>query len=273
MGLNHTSMGPPLQLEHFSYSIGGKTILRDVSLTVNRGEYLSIVGPNGAGKTTLLKCIQQLIPGGEGTIKVKGRPVKTYSPRELARFVAYVPQADGRIFPFTVEQFVTLGRYPYLSPFLSIDAEGQQVVRTAMELTGVERFVGRTMDTLSGGERQKVYLAAAVAQNPEILLLDEPTTFLDYRHQREIQEVLARLRENSHLTILSVTHDLNRAVLESDRILALREGVVVFQGSPQEIMRPEVLQSIYQCSFLLVNHPQARIAMIVPAAPSELLSL
>jgi len=129
-----------IQLRNFSFRIGRKEILRGVSFAVRQGEYLTIVGPNGAGKTTLLKCIDRILPGGSGSIEVGGRPLASYRQKELARRISYVPQADGRTFPFTVEQFVLMGRYPYLNPFSSIGQEDRQAVRDAMEMTGTAAF-------------------------------------------------------------------------------------------------------------------------------------
>jgi len=180
-----------------------------------------------------------------------------------------VPQADGRVFPFTVEQFVLMGRYPYLSPFSTIGPDDRKALGEAMDLTGIREFADRRLDTLSGGERQKVYLAAALAQGADVLLLDEPTTFLDYRHQAEIRRLLARARRQSGVTIVAVTHDVNLAALESDRIVALRDGSVVFTGTPREVMQPDVLGRIYGTSLLLMDHPRTGLPIIVPAAAEE----
>jgi iron complex transport system ATP-binding protein len=258
-----------IEIRGYSFCLGKKQILRDVSFAVAEGEYLSIVGPNGAGKTTLLRCIDRLLTGGIGEIEICGRPLHDYSQRELARLIGYVPQGDGRGCAFTVEQFVLMGRYPYLSPFSPVSRADRQAVRNALELTGTAEFAGRLLETLSGGERQKVFIAAAVAQGAGILLLDEPTTFLDYRHQDDVQGLLARINRESGTTVVSVTHDVNRAVLESDRIVALRDGKVVFCGSPPEIMKPQVLGQIYESSLLLVDHPQAAVPMIVPRMPPD----
>ncbi len=260
---------PVIEVRDFSFRLAGKQILCDVSLAVGRGEYLSIVGPNGAGKTTLLKCVDRILSGGTGEIRICGRPLRSYRQRELARRISYVPQADGRVSPFTVEQFVLMGRYPYLSPFSTIGKEDRQAVREALEITATGQFAERLLDSLSGGERQKVYIAAALAQGADVLLLDEPTTFLDYRHQAEIEALLVRANTQSGLTVVAVTHDVNHAVLQSDRVLALREGSVAFCGRPDEIMDPNVLEQIYGVSFLLVAHPRAPFPMIVPRAPRE----
>jgi len=261
------SENPVLEICDFSFRLGRKEILRDVTFSVAWGEYLSIVGPNGAGKTTLLKCIDRLLAGGAGRIEVFGRPLESYRQKELARRISYVPQADGRVIPFSVRQFVLMGRYPYLSPFSSTDKEGRRAVDEALERTGTAEFADRRLDTLSGGERQKVYIAAALAQGSDILLLDEPTTFLDYRHQAEIRDLLSRVNRESKVTIVCVTHDLNRAVLDSDRIVALVAGRVLFTGRPDEIMKTEVLETLFRTPFVLTSHPGTAIPMIVPALP------
>ena len=254
-----------IRIDGLSFSFGRKRILDDVSFNVARGESLAIVGPNGAGKTTLVKCLDALLDGvagasRSGTIEIDGRPIAEYSRKELARLVSYVPQADGHVAPFNVEQFITMARYPHLSPFSPVDGHNLDVVRRTMNQTDTARFAERSLESLSGGERQRVYVAAAIAQGAKIILLDEPTTFLDYRHQDEVRRLLAQTAAADDLTMISVTHDVNRAALESDRIVALCEGRVTFVGRPEEIMRPEVLQRIYGTEFLMVDHPENRAA-------------
>jgi iron complex transport system ATP-binding protein len=259
-----------VEVADFSICLGDRKILDAVSFDVRLGEAVAIVGPNGAGKTTLLKCLAGLLAGGSGRIRLEGRVLGEYSRKELARRISYVPQADSQPVPFTVEQFVLMGRYPYLSPFSPVGAEDRRVAEEAMEQTGTIEFAARRLDTLSGGERQKVYLAAALAQGGQILLLDEPTTFLDYHHQEDICGLLRRTAKERGLTMVSVTHDVNRAALDADRIVALRAGKVAFLGTADEIMRPDVLEGIYGCQFELVDHPQSGMPMIVPwAAPEE----
>ena len=248
----------------FRFPTGKKTILQDVSFSVRKGEYVAVVGPNGAGKSTLLKCFDRLLEGGKGSLIILGKDRKEYGQRELARQVAYVPQADSRYIPFTVEQFLLICRYPYLSPFATIRREDREAIQKALEGTRTAEFASRALSTLSGGERQKVFIAAALAQESPIWLLDEPTTFLDYHRQEEILSLLARLNEDLGLTIVAVTHDLNHAVLETDRVIALKEGKIAFNGTPDAVMQPEVLHGIYDTTPLLVDHPEASIPMILP---------
>jgi iron complex transport system ATP-binding protein len=259
-----------LEARDFSCKIGDKAILRDVSFQIRRGEYMSIVGPNGAGKSTLLKALDRITIGRvSGELNICNIPWTRWKQSELAKLAALVPQADSRVMPFSVEQFLLMCRYPYMSPFATVRADDRQAVREAMASTGTEGFAKRRMDTLSSGERQTVYIAAALAQGASIWLLDEPTTFLDYRHQADILKLVAYANKQLHITVVAVTHDLNHAVLESDRILALREGQVAFCGAPESIMKHDVLERIYDASLLMVEHPESGQPMIVPRMTTE----
>ena len=257
---------PLVEVRGFSLELGGKRILREVSLSVADGEYVSIIGPNGAGKTTLLKCIMRILAGGTGDIRVAGRPIGSYTQRELARVVSYVPQADGRLLPFTVREFVMMGRYPHLSPFSVTAPEDEAAVDRAMEMTGSSDFADRPLDTLSGGERQGALVAAALAQGARLLLLDEPATFLDPRHEAAMARLLRRANREGGVTIVAVTHDVNAAALRSDRVVALKEGTVVFVGTGRELMTDEALGLVYDKRFLMVEHPTAGLPVAVPDA-------
>jgi len=254
-----------IRVADLSFGVAGQEILRGVTFKVRRGEYVVIVGPNGAGKSTLLRCLVRIHRRVTGTIEVHGRSLADYSQRDLARRIGYVPQAGGEVFPFTVEQFVTMGRYPYLSPFGSLSAEDRRAVHEAMRQTETLAFADRQLDTLSGGERQQVYIAAALAQGADTLLLDEPTTFLDYRHQADVARLLRTANREQGVTVVAVTHDLNHAALEADRVVALREGRVIFEGPPADVMRPEVLEDIYATQLTLFDHPTAGVPIVVPA--------
>ncbi|MBN2719887.1 MAG: ABC transporter ATP-binding protein, partial [Proteobacteria bacterium] len=220
-------MTPVLNVDSLSLSLGGKEILKDVSFQVPEGIHLCVVGPNGAGKTSLLKCLMRIHTRWTGSIRIAGFPVSSMTQKELARKVGYVPQAGERSFPFTSSRFLLMSRYPNLSPFSPPSQKDRQVVREAFALTGTTEFAERDMRTLSGGERQKVFLAAVLAQGARILLLDEPATFLDPFHEEKVLAILENLRRRSGKTIISVTHDINHAVLFADRVLALAGGEVV----------------------------------------------
>jgi iron complex transport system ATP-binding protein len=265
----HRQTNVVLETRKLSLSFGEQPILRDVSFQIHRGEYVSIVGPNGAGKTTLLKVLDRLIAGGTGDVEICGIAREKWHQKDLAKSVAFVPQADSRVSPFTVEQFLLMCRYPHLSPFASVNMDDRNVVFEAMAKTGTSAFAKRRLDTLSSGERQRVYIASALAQGAHIWLVDEPMTFLDYHYQDEILSLIALANTELDVTIVIVTHDLNRAVLESDRIMALREGRLVFFDSPDRIMEPDVLQRIYGTPLLTVEHPMAGLSMIVPRMTPE----
>ncbi|MEN6407670.1 MAG: ABC transporter ATP-binding protein [Thermoguttaceae bacterium] len=254
-----------IEARRLGCTIGRKPILRDVSFQVRQGEYVSIVGPNGAGKTTLLKCLDRIVVGQiSGELDIEGRSWRGWRQSDLAKLAALVPQADSRAMPFSVEQFLLMSRYPHLSPFATVRASDHQAVREAMAATDALEFAGRRMDTLSSGERQRISIAAALAQGATVWLLDEPTTFLDYRHQDEILALVASANRRLGVTVVAVTHDLNHAVLESDRILALCDGSLVFEGRPADVMEPGVLRRIYGAAPLLVAHPETGMPMIVP---------
>jgi len=253
-----------IDINDFSFSIGRKQILRNVSLSVEAGETLSIIGPNGAGKSTLLRCIVRILTGGTGSIRIHGKPLESYSQRELAKLVSYVPQADGRVLPFTVHEFALMGRYPHLSPFSSIREADERAVADALALTGMQEFRDRHLGTLSGGERQKAFIAAALCQGAGIILLDEPTTFLDPKHQDDVHRTLGRINRESGVTIVSVTHDVNTAAICSRRVMALKAGAVAYCGPSEAMMNNDILQEIYGKQFIFATHPVTGRPVVVP---------
>ena len=253
-----------VSLRNVSFQIGMRSILSGITLDIQEGESLGIIGKNGAGKTTLLKCLMRIHHGVSGEIKIHGRPLADYSQKELARTMSYVPQADGRTLCYTVREFVAMGRYPYLSPFSSITKEDRKIVDEAMERADVRALARQRLDTLSGGERQSVFIAASLAQQPKILLLDEPTTFLDPGHQVHTSELLGALNRDLGLTTISVTHDVNGAALGNNRVVAIKDGTLVFSGSGRELMCNEVLEKIYDISFVFAPHPLTGFPCVVP---------
>jgi iron complex transport system ATP-binding protein len=253
-----------IEIEDLSFSVSAKRILRDISFSVSAGQKFFIVGPNGAGKTTLLRCLGRIITDYQGSIKVKSKNLKTYSQKKLAKILTYVPQGLPADIPFTVQQFVLMARYPHLSPFSVISPQDEKIVSDAMEMTQTACFTDRIIATLSGGEKQQVSIAAAVAQQAEIFLLDEPATYLDYRHQRDIHNLLAKINKTYGITIICVTHDLNSAVLSADTIMAIKEGKIVFEGTAEEIMSEKILEEIYSKKFDFARHPVTGQKIIVP---------
>jgi ABC-type cobalamin/Fe3+-siderophores transport system ATPase subunit len=242
-------MNPIIQIQNLSLALNGVSILNNVSLDVATGEYVSIIGPNGAGKTSLLRCLLGMYPHS-GTAQINGRESTAYESRELAQTISYVPQTHDIEFPLSVYDFVMMGRYPYLKPLSGESRRDLEAVENALEMTETGSFRKRTLRTLSGGERQKVYIAAALAQETPIILLDEPGTFLDYRHQTDVMKLLKRINTERDVTILAVNHDLNSAAQWSDRLIGLKDGKVFCSGTPNEILQPDPLAALFDTPFL-----------------------
>jgi len=253
-----------IEIKNLSFSIARKRILDSISFTIDAGEYLSIIGPNGAGKSTLLKCLMRIYPVETGMIHFRGVLIQKFSQKALAREICYVPQSDGRFFPFTVEEFILLGRYPYLSPFTSVRQTDKAAVHQALTLTQTSHLAKRQINTLSGGEKQIVFIAAALAQGSPILLLDEPTTFLDPKHESEIYRILRKLNQQLKMTIIVVTHNINQAALQSDRLIILKNGQLTFCGPASQIMTNDILAPAYDMNFRFMSHPTTGQTVIAP---------
>lgn len=256
---------PALSIQHLSLTIRRQPILRDVSLDIQPGETWSIIGANGAGKTTLLKCLMRMHHNWRGTIKLHGRPLHAYTQRQLAQHIAYVPQPGNEHFsPFKVHELVRMGRYAFAGPFGTAHAGDANAIEQALEQTHMQDFAHRTIGTLSGGERQKVFLAAALAQSQDILLLDEPTAFLDYRHQADVAHILSRINQAFGTTVIRVTHDVNAAMVAGGRVLALRCGGTVWQGPAAELGDTRVLTDIFGAHFRLLHDPVSGLQLVAP---------
>jgi len=256
--------GPPLlAVRGLTWRAGTRTILGPLDLDVFPGECLMVVGPNGAGKTTLLRLLTGLLPPASGEIRYRGRPLPSLPRRERARHIAYVPQVRPASVPLTVFEVVLLGRYPHLSPFqLAPRAADFAAAEEALAVVGIADLRERPLDQLSGGERQAVYIAAALAQEAELLVLDEPTTHLDARHQREVAALLFKLKGEAGRTVVAATHDLNLASLLGDRLLALSAGRALAVGSPAEILRPELLGTLFGTRFEVVRGGERPVTLL-----------
>lgn len=241
-----------IHIENLSFAYNNKVILNGISFSVSEGETWAIIGKNGSGKSTLVKCIAGILKPVNENIKIKGRLLSEYTSKSLAKIISYVPQAHGRSLPpYTVYNYVMMGRFPYQG-FMSIPSgEDVDIVKRALEITGVLEFSERNMMTLSGGELQRVFLAGAVSQCTEIMLLDEPSVFLDPYHQEKLQLVLRRIHEEFNTTLITITHDINFVIQSCSRVLALNNGNVEYAGSVGEFVEkcPLLLKQIYSLSF------------------------
>jgi len=242
-------MNKLIQLDHLALTLNGTPILRDISFSVNRGDYVSIIGPNGAGKTTLLRCLLGMYDY-QGSAQINGMECKTVDRRILARQISYVPQSHDIEFPLSAYDFVMMGRYPYFSALAPAQRHDEEVVERVMQITGTAPFRSRTLRTLSGGERQKIYIAAALAQETPIILLDEPVTFLDWRHQSDVMTLLKKINVECGTTLLTINHDLNSAAHWSSHIIALKDGQVFSSGKPCDLIQPQPLEALFETPFL-----------------------
>lgn len=242
-------MNAVIQTNSLNLSLGGKQILHDISMTVQPGEYVSIIGPNGAGKSTFMRCLLGMY-AYEGSIEIAGQECSQTDSKQLAKTISYVPQTHDMEFPLPVYDFVMMGRYPYLSPLVPVQKKDIEAVERAMDVTDTWPFRGRLMRTLSGGERQKVYIAAALAQETPIMLLDEPATFLDWKHQSEVMQLLKKINTDCGATVLAVNHDLNSAAHWSDRIVAIKDGQLLLDGLPTDLIQPEPLRQLFETTFI-----------------------
>ncbi len=249
-------------------STNAEWALDDVSFQVAEGDLLGIVGPNGSGKTSLLKLLARLAGPQHGTLKLFGRNLADMTHDEMARVVGVVPQDTQQLFPFTVAETVLMGRFPHRPRDRWGDgwgwesAEDVAITEEAMATMDVTHVSHRAVTDLSGGERQRTMIARALAQAPKVLLLDEPTAFLDLQHQVAIGSVLRRLKDEQGLTVILVSHDLNLVSQYCDRILLLAEGRMVRLGSPEDVIEPMVLERVYQCKVLIDRHPTSGVPRV-----------
>ncbi|MCF8051264.1 MAG: ABC transporter ATP-binding protein [Desulfobacterales bacterium] len=271
-----------VDIEELSHFYGSFQALRELSFSVPKGCFFIVIGPNGSGKTTLLKTLAGIAAPASGAVSILGRPIERYTRKGLAKRLAFVPQLPSEEFPFRVRDIVLMGRSPHLG-VLGLDREADRgIARQAMEFTGVESFSARRLEQLSGGERQRVFIARAICQEPEILLLDEPTAALDLAHQVRIMDLMERLKKDRGVTVIMVSHDVNLAAMYADRLLLMREGAMVSIGSPAEVLTYEVLEKTYECPLLVDESPLGGVPRVtvvprrymdsdrVPLAPDRL---
>jgi iron complex transport system ATP-binding protein len=253
-----------LDTESISLNYRGKQILSNVSLKVSAGEFFVIIGPNGAGKTSLLKILSGLQKAQHGSVQIKGKNISRYTRRSLALIMAIVPQHIEVGFPFTVADTVIMGRTPHLG-ILGMESKNDfDIAEEAMNFTEVSHLADRKLFQLSGGELQRVIIARAICQQPEIILLDEPTTALDPSHQLKIMDLMERFRKQYNTTIIMVSHDLNLASMYGDRLLLLKDGRVIQTGDPKTVLNKSLLEESYGCRMMVDENPLGQVARVTP---------
>ncbi len=255
---------PLLNAQHLQFAYGDQPVLRGIDVALNAGEVVALLGPNGSGKSTLLRSLLGQLPAG-GTITWDDKPLAQWRPRELARRVAYLPQHPAWEPSQRVAEALHLGRAPYLQVFGIESKRDGEIVAEVSRLLGLEPFLTRRMDQLSGGQRQRVFLGRCLAQEPAALLLDEPNTHLDLRHQVELGRLLTRLARERGIGVLMASHELNLAGLFAHRLVLLGEGKLIADGTPDQVLRPEMLSSVYGVDLTRISRPDGEPPVIVPS--------
>jgi len=239
-----------VSVKNVSFSYGRLQVLRDITMNAKKGELVCLLGPNGTGKSTLLKCILGALRPQKGRIIINGDDISNLDPIELARLISYVPQVIEQTFPLTVFETILIGRLPHLS--WTPRQSDLEAVRHAMRLLGIENLAWKNLSELSGGQRQKVLLAMALAKEPPILLLDEPTSNLDLNSQLEVMDVIRDIVEDDKTAIVAL-HDLNLALRYADRVVVMKDGRVIANGKPAEVLEEDVIESVYGVRAIVKN--------------------
>ncbi len=256
-----------ISAQDLSYEIEGNLLLDGVTMHADRGQLVGLLGPNGAGKSTLLRTISGILRNLDGSVQLDGTDIRELSTREVATALALVPQIAPYTYGFTSIELVLMGRYPHLGRFQIEGRDDDRIAREAMRLTETEEFADRTLDTLSGGERQRVFVARALAQQPSILLMDEPTANLDVLHQLKVLDVVRQLVDEG-LTAVAAIHDLNMAARYCDRLVLLNGGRVLAEGPPDEVLTPDTIETAFGVKSAVYRDPVTgalAISLIGPA--------
>ncbi len=253
-----------LEIKDLNFAYGNNQVLTNVSLTAAEGEFIAIIGPNGAGKSTLVKAIDRIIPIENADIFLEGIRLGAISRKSLAQKIAYLPQESKFTFAYSVLEVVMMGRFPHLAGAWAPAGEDMKITNEVMELLEIDQFRDRNINELSGGEKQRVLIASALAQRPGIMLLDEPTSALDLHHQIAIYQVLRRLQKEQNLTVIIVTHDINLAAQFCGRIILMDTGKIICDGKPAEVLKFQLLQETFGVKVYIDINPLTKSLYILP---------
>lgn len=238
-----------------------KEVLKDINLSVNPGEMFGIIGPNGCGKSTLMKLLSGAEKPTKGTVEINGKLIKEYKPKELAKKLAVLQQESLPLVGFTVREIIEMGRYPYqnwLGEEVTARYHEDSIIDQTISRLNLGHLANQTIDNLSGGERQRVAIGKVMAQEPTILMLDEPTTYLDIGYQIQMMEIVKRWQRECQLTVVIILHDLNIASMYCNRIMMIREGNVAKLGVPTSVIQDELIGSVYQTRPFVIDHPNQK---------------
>ncbi|MEK4425208.1 ABC transporter ATP-binding protein [Solibacillus sp. FSL K6-1523] len=244
-----------IAVEQITVGYGTTIIIEELSITIPKGQISTIIGPNGCGKSTLLKTIARILKASHGAVFINQQAIHETSSKEIAKKMAILPQTAEAPAGLTVRELITYGRFPHQTSFGRLKEEDVKAIDWALEATNLTEFQQRPIEALSGGQRQRVWIAMALAQDTDILILDEPTTYLDMAHQLDILQLLERLNKEQGKTIVMVLHDLNHASRFSHYLIAMRDGALITEGTPNRVMTGDHLQGIFQIQAILTTCP------------------
>ena len=256
-------MDTVIKVENISCGYDQRPVLKNLNFSLGGGEMLGIMGPNGSGKSTLIRALTGILQLSKGRIKLYGKAIEEYSVREIAQQIAVIPQQTPITFSFSSLDLVLMGRTPYLRRFQGESSKDLEIALEAMQRTDSISFRDRPIHELSGGERQRVIIARALAQQPSILLLDEPTSFLDLNHQVEIFDLLRRLCDNDGLTVLCVSHDLNLSSEYCSRLIMLKNGYTYVEGTPEMILTHEHIKAVFETDVTIIKSPYSGAPQVI----------
>lgn len=253
-----------LYTQKLDIGYGELSIVKDLNISIPSGKITALVGANGSGKSTILKTLARIMKPTGGHVFLDGKSIHQQSTKEVAKQLAILPQNPTAPDGLTVSELVTYGRFPHQKGFGSLTKEDKEIVQWAIAMTGMIDFYDRPVDQLSGGQRQRAWIAMALAQGTDILFLDEPTTFLDMAHQLEVLKLLQKLNEEEKRTIVMVVHDLNHATRYAQHMVAISRGTVIAEGSPAEVMTPDMLRKVFNIEADILTDPRTGVPLCLP---------
>jgi len=252
-----------LSISNLSWSYSDKKILDQVTVDIKGSTFTGIIGPNGSGKTTMAKLVSKLLPVDKKTVYVDMEDLSSIKIKQLAKSMALVPQSSAINYDLTVYDVVALGRTPHLKRFQQESQSDHDLIQSVMEETDTWQYRDRLIHQLSGGERQRVIIARALAQEPQILILDEPVTYLDVHHQIQVMALIKSLAEKRKITIVTILHDLNHAIKYCDHVIMLQAGKIFDHGHPSQVMTQENIKSVYGIDVYMIEHPVTKQPMVI----------
>ncbi|HDK7156654.1 TPA: ABC transporter ATP-binding protein [Clostridium botulinum] len=253
-----------INIQDFTIGYNNKVIVKNFNLKVYKGDMLTIIGPNGSGKSTVLKAIGRLLKPMEGIIHLDGKLLWDMSNKDIAKEMACLSQHNSAPKDMTIRRIVGFGRNPHKAWFESLNKEDEEIIDWALENTNLKHMENKKITSVSGGERQRAWLAMALAQKPKVLLLDEPTTYLDINNQIEILELVRQLNKNLKLTVVMVLHDLNQAAKYSNRVLVLKNGEIQALGKPEEILNKKLIRDVYSVDMNILKNQFGEKLIFIP---------